>query len=60
MRINKGGLISKTRCQIHDSEHLFFILDSARSRDLAPIFGYVSQGEKLSEIKPPLVIRVEF
>ena len=50
VRIDKGGLISKTGCQIHDSENLLFILDSARSRDLAPIIRGVSQNEKLSEI----------
>jgi hypothetical protein len=29
-------------------------VDSAQDRDLAPIFGDLSQSEKLSEIKPPL------
>ena len=29
-------------------------MDSAQGRDLVPIFGDLSQSEKLSEIKPPL------
>ena len=33
-------------------------MDSARGSDLAPIFLYLSQSEKLSEIKPSLVILV--
>jgi len=29
-------------------------VDSDQDSDLAPSFGYLSQSEKLSEIKPPL------
>ena len=32
-------------------------MDSAQESDLAPFFGDLSQSEKLSEIKPPLVLR---
>ena len=37
----------------HETEHLHFrlYLESAKSRDLAPIFEDLSQNEKLSEIK---------
>ena len=31
-------------------------MDSAQDRDLAPIFRNFSQSEKLSEIKPPLLL----
>jgi hypothetical protein len=31
--------------------------EDAQDRDLAPIFGDLSQSEKLSGIKPPLVYR---
>ena len=37
----KGGLTSK--------------MDSDQENELAPVLGDLSQGEKLSEIKPPLV-----
>ena len=30
----------------------------AQENDLAPIFGEMSQGEKLSEIKPPLELDI--
>ena len=30
-------------------------MDSAQGRNMAPIFGDLSQSEELSEIKPPLV-----
>ena len=33
-------------------------MHSAQKSDLAPIFGDLSQSEKLSEIKPPLVPEV--
>ena len=31
-------------------------MDSGQGRDLVPIFGDLSQSEKLSEVKPPLCI----
>ena len=34
-------------------------MDSAQESDLAPLFGDLSQNEKLSEIKPPLAGRCE-
>ena len=59
----KGGLIdirkfftlaqiSKNRCR---PWALSIYREDAQGRDLAPIFGDLSQSEKLSEIKPPLI-----
>ena len=31
-------------------------MDSAQGSDLTPIFGDLNQSEKLSEIKPPLIV----
>ena len=38
----------------HDSKHLLFRWIVAQDRDLAPFFGDLNQGEKLSKINPPL------
>ena len=39
----------------HFSEHLLFLEDNAEDSDLAPIYGDLSQTEKLCEIKPPVL-----
>ena len=41
--------ISRKRCQISN------LVDSAQGPDLAPFYGDLSQSEKISEVKPPLV-----
>ena len=60
---DKGGLISESlsvwlKSPKMDAKSLpwALLVDSAQGMDLAPIFGDLSKSEKLSDIKPPLVI----
>ena len=48
--------ISKERCQITLLSTLSLVVQSAQVSDLAPLFGDLSQSEKVSENKPPFEI----